>query len=48
VEPIADWVRRQAAEDTALAVALVGHLPFLDPLVSLVVAGDEAAGVFEA
>ena len=41
VAPVADWLLEQAARSRA--VALVGHLPFLDRLASLLVAGDEAA-----
>ena len=41
VAPVADWLLGQAAEATALAV--VGHLPFLDRLASRLIAGDEAA-----
>ena len=42
VTPTAEWLRA-LTEDQALA--LVGHLPFLDRLASLLVAGDEEAQV---
>lgn len=42
VEPVAQWVRRADAP-----IALVGHLPFLDRLAALLVAGDEHAGVVQ-
>jgi phosphohistidine phosphatase len=42
VTPAAEWLR-ELTEDQALAV--VGHLPFLDRLASLLVAGDEEAQV---
>jgi phosphohistidine phosphatase len=42
VTPTAEWLRA-LTEDQSLA--LVGHLPFLDRLASLLVAGDEAAQV---
>jgi phosphohistidine phosphatase len=43
VAPVADRLLGQATEATALA--LVGHLPFLERLASRLVAGDEAAEV---
>jgi phosphohistidine phosphatase len=43
VAPVAERLLRQAGEDTA--VALVGHLPFLERLASRLPAGDEAAEV---
>lgn len=43
VEPVARWLEGLAAE--LGAVALVGHLPFLDRLASLLVAGHEDAQV---
>ena len=43
VEPVARWLLDEAAR--AQRVALVGHLPFLDRLVSRLVADDEAAEV---
>jgi phosphohistidine phosphatase len=43
VVPVADWLLGQAAEGAAVAV--IGHLPFLDHLASRLVAGDEAAEV---
>ena len=42
VAPVAEWVR-EMTEDQALAI--VGHLPFLGRLASLLVAGDEEAQV---
>jgi phosphohistidine phosphatase len=42
VTPAAEWLR-EVTEDQALA--LVGHLPFLDRLASLLVAGDEEVQV---
>jgi phosphohistidine phosphatase len=38
VPPIAGWVLEQADQD--VGIALVGHLPFLDRLASLLVVGD--------
>ena len=43
VRPIADWLRGVPGEATKIAV--VGHLPFLDKLASLLVAGDEEAQI---
>jgi phosphohistidine phosphatase len=40
VPPVAAWLRRFAEP-----IALVGHLPFLGKLASLLVAGDEQVGV---
>jgi len=42
VEPVAEWLRGLPADQ---AVALVGHLPFLDRLASLLVAADADAHV---
>jgi phosphohistidine phosphatase len=42
VAPIAQWLRNVTEHE---ALALVGHLPFLDRLASLLVAGDEQAQV---
>jgi phosphohistidine phosphatase len=44
VEPVARWLL-EAASGGDRAIALVGHLPFLDRLASRLVAGDEAAQV---
>jgi len=44
VGPIAEWLRREASERVG-AVALVGHLPFLDRLASLLIADNEDACV---
>jgi len=44
VRPIAEWIRKQEAQDVE-AITIVGHLPFLDRLASLLVAGDESLGV---
>lgn len=43
VGPVADWLRTEVATTGGLAV--VGHLPFLDRLASVLVAGDEHAHV---
>jgi phosphohistidine phosphatase len=43
VGPVADWLRTEATAAGGLAV--VGHLPFLDRLASVLVAGDEDAHV---
>jgi phosphohistidine phosphatase len=43
VEPVASWLDGLAGQFGA--VVLVGHLPFLDRLTSLLVAGDENAQV---
>ena len=42
VAPTAQWLRTATERD---AIAVVGHLPFLDRLASLLVAGDEEAQV---
>jgi phosphohistidine phosphatase len=42
VAPTAQWLRTVTQHD---AVAVIGHLPFLDRLASLLVAGDEEAHV---
>jgi phosphohistidine phosphatase len=42
VEPVAHWLRAQTEHQS---LALVGHLPFLGRLASLLVAGDEQAQV---
>jgi len=44
VKPIANWLSEQAQQGLR-SVAIVGHLPFLDRLASLLVAGNEASGV---
>jgi len=44
VAPTADWLDNEAASGTR-SLAIVGHLPFLDKLASLLVAGDEDIGV---
>jgi phosphohistidine phosphatase len=44
VMPIAEWLRGYAE---AQALAVVGHLPFLDRLTSVLVAGDETAQVVQ-
>jgi phosphohistidine phosphatase len=43
VSPIADWLLAQASDEGA--VALVGHLPFLERLASRLVTGDESRHV---
>ena len=45
VQLIADWLLEQAQISPDGAIAVVGHLPFLDRLTSLLVAGDEGAHV---
>jgi phosphohistidine phosphatase len=42
VAPTAQWLRSETEHD---ALAMIGHLPFLDRLASLLVAGDEEAHV---
>jgi phosphohistidine phosphatase len=44
VEPIARWLSDQA-ERGLKSVAIVGHLPFLDKLASILVTGSDGAGV---
>jgi phosphohistidine phosphatase SixA len=44
VEPIRKWLVEQAHQGYR-SIAMVGHLPFLDKLASLLVAGNETAGV---
>jgi len=44
VTPIREWLMKQAHQGYK-SIALVGHLPFLDKLASLLVAGNESAGV---
>jgi phosphohistidine phosphatase len=44
VEPIMRWLSEQA-ERGVKSIAIVGHLPFLDKLASILVTGDESAGV---
>ena len=44
VAPVADWLRDAAAGSS---VALVGHLPFLDRLASLLITDDENTHVVE-
>lgn len=41
VQPIAEWLNARAGVVPDGAVAVVGHLPFLDRLTSLLIAGDE-------
>ena len=45
VEPVAEWLQRQADEDHAIVV--VGHLPFLDRLASRLLVGDPHVGVLD-
>lgn len=46
VAPVARWLADEAGAPTAPeAIAVVGHLPFLDRLASLLVVGDEEAHV---
>jgi phosphohistidine phosphatase len=44
VRTTADWLQKEAASGTR-SLAIVGHLPFLDKLASLLVAGNEDIGV---
>jgi len=43
VQPIATWLRQEAEADPSGAIALVGHLPFLDRLAGVLVVGDQDA-----
>ncbi len=43
VAPFADWIGQEARSTPDAAIAVVGHLPFLDRLAALLVAGDERA-----
>ena len=43
VHPIADWLRAEAAATSEGAIALVGHLPFLDRLASVLIVGQQDA-----
>lgn len=43
VGPGADWLEAEASDAPDAAIAVVGHLPFLDRLAGLLVAGDERA-----
>ena len=43
VHPIADWLRHQAETAPDRAIAVVGHLPFLDRLAAVLVVGREDA-----
>lgn len=45
VAPFAAWLQAEARQEPDAAIAVVGHLPFLDRLASLLVAGDQAAQV---
>jgi len=44
VSPTADWLEKEAASGTR-SLAIVAHLPFLEKLASLLVAGNEDNGV---
>jgi phosphohistidine phosphatase len=44
VKPTLAWLNQQAANGVK-ALAIVGHLPFLDKLASSLIVGNEAAGV---
>ena len=44
-EPLARWLRLEAQKNEAGDIVLVSHLPVLDRLASLLVAGDEDMGV---
>ena len=41
VAPFADWLAHQAQREPDGSIAIVGHLPFLDRLASLLVGGAE-------
>lgn len=43
VQPIADWLEAQVRVSADRAIVVVSHLPFLDRLTSLLVAGDQDA-----
>ena len=43
VEPIADWLRNESKAHPDDAIALVGHLPFLDRLASVLIVGQPEA-----
>ena len=43
VAPFAHWIAQEARSTPDAAIAVVGHLPFLDRLAALLVAGDERA-----
>ena len=43
--PLARWLRDEAQKTGAGELVVVGHLPVLDKLASLLVTGDENAGV---
>lgn len=47
VTPIVDWLQAQARLAPDGAIAIVGHLPFLDRLTSRLVAGTEDAHVVQ-
>lgn len=44
VEPAKNWLSQQAQRGVK-AIAIVGHLPFLDKLASLLVTGNETGGI---
>ena len=44
VAPVAQWLKEQAAEGL-VGLAIVGHLPFLDRLASLLITENESFGV---
>ena len=44
-EPLARWLRVETQKQAAGGIVLVSHLPLLDRLTSLLVAGDEEMGV---
>lgn len=43
VQPVADWLSAEASAQPDGAIAIVGHLPFLDRLASLLVVGHQEA-----
>jgi len=44
VKPTMEWLREQESQGTR-SITIVGHLPFLDKLISLLVTGDESTNV---
>ena len=43
VRPIADWLRSEAQAGPGSAIALVGHLPFLDRLAAVLITAEQDA-----
>ena len=44
VAPVAEWLKEEAGKG-ARGLAIVGHLPFLDRLASILIVGNESFGV---